>query len=455
MSPVTSFRAAPWLAALALSTSGCVTLTKPERAAQAVVKAQELRADRKLAEASAAYEKALDLDHTNLAALRGYVETRQKLGRIREAEARFTHELAANPRDAFAHEGLGLTFYAMGGARTSDAAGELAKAVELAPEQHDFRYRYGVLLVESDRWEEAVQQLAKAVEAEPRRARYRLPYAVALARLGKHREAVAELQTVLSSSPTPDEVAQAERAGQALTDPFRGFPQAAREQFELALGWLSHESLSQAQLVLDSLLEKFPDLAIVHAMSGLCAAKLDDAGRAIVALRKATELGPDLAEPRLFLGDIYNARGRPDEAREHYEAALARNPFLVDAYKRLAEGHIKAGEKDKAVARFATYLLLRPDDFDVQIARATLESELGRPEAQAAWDGIAKRFPRRPEALVGRARWYYSRGVQAPTPLERKEARAEARKSLEAALELDAENRTAAAMLGELGKLPD
>jgi hypothetical protein len=115
---------------------------------------------------------------------------------------------------------------------------------------------------------------------------------------------------------------------------------------------------------------------------------------------------------------------------------------------------VKAGERDRAADRYATYLLLKPEDFDVHVARATLETELGRPAAQPSWDDLARIFPRRPEALVGRARWYFTRGVQAPTPAERRTARAAARESLEKALDVDPENRTAAAMLAELGKLP-
>lgn len=449
-------RLAPPLAAIALVVNiGCATVSPDERAARLATQAQKLKDDRKLAEAADAYERALELDAHNLGALRGYVETRHRLGRLKESEARFSALLARTPTDAYAHAGLGLTWYAMGGTKSAEAVKAFAKAVELAPNEVDFRYRYGLLLVDSDRWEDARRELELAVKAEPKKARFRLPYALALARLGQRPQAVEQLRAVLALSPTHEEVTQAVRTGQSLTDPFRGFPQAAREQFELALGWLGHDSLAQAQQVLESLIERFPDLAIVHAMSGLCAAKMDDAGRAIVSLRKASELDPALAEPRLFIGDIYNARGRPDEAREHYEAAIERNPFLAEAYKRLAEGHVKGGDREQAAERYGLYLLLRPEDFDAQVAYAAILGELGKPETGAAWDGLAKLFPRRPEALVGRARWYFGQAARSSNPAERKEARSRARESLEQALEVDPENRTAAAILGQLGQLPD
>lgn len=439
---------------VAAALGGCTAASRAQRADEAVALAQHQKEAKRLPEAAAAYGDALDLDPGNLVALRGYVETRQKLGRLHESQDRFEHQVALAPGDAFGWEGLGLTLYAMGGSQGAAAEQALAKAAALSPGVADFHYRLGVLLVESDRWQDAKKELAAAVAQDARRARFRLPYALALARTGDRTGAVAQLDAVLALQPTREEVAQAEKTARMLVDPFRGFPQAAREQFEMALAWLGHDSLGQAQQVLESLLEKYPDLAIVHATNGLCAARMDDAGRAIVELRRASELDPELAEPRLFLGDLYAARGRPEEAREHYEAALARNPFLPDAYRRLAEQHLKDGDKDKAVSRFETYLLLRPDDFEAQVARASLLGELGRGQAGEAWDETVRAFPRRVDALVGRARWYFTRAARSTDAAERRAAVDRARTSLEKALEVDPENQAATTMLSELRKLP-
>lgn len=438
------------LFAILLLVAACAT--PQERVRTSLESAVELKGKNELAKAAAEYEKVLELEPANLVALRGLVEVHQKLGRLGELERRFSRAIEKNGDDAFAHEGLGLTLFAKAGTDGERARTELEKAVQLAPEVADFHYRLGVLLVESDRFADAKAPLAKAIALDPRRARYRLPYALVLGKTGDRPGAVAQLAKVLELGPTQDEMRVGDRTARALVDPFRGFPQAAREQYELALSWLQGDSLVQAQQVLDSLTEKFPDLAIVHATSGLLAVKMDDGGRAISEFRRAIELEPDLAEARMYLGDIYLSRGRPDAAREHFEAALARNPFLADAHRRLAEVHLKAGEKDAAANRFATYLLLRPDDFDAQAARATLLTELGRPEAGAAWDEIARLFPRRPEALISRGKYFYTRGLVTKGD-ERAEAKAKAIASLEAAVEVDQENATATALLVEARKL--
>ena len=183
----------------------------------------------------------------------------------------------------------GLSLFAAGGDMSNEARGELARAAELAPTVADFQYRLGLFFVESEQFADAKDALAKAVLLDGHNARYRLPYALGLARAGSRAEAIGQLQKVLSLEPTRDEVALAEKTARNLIDPFHGFPQAAREQFEIALNWLDHDSTSQAQQVLESLVQRYPDLAIVHAVMGLTAAKTDDASRAISELRKAID----------------------------------------------------------------------------------------------------------------------------------------------------------------------
>lgn len=443
-------RRAPFLLLATLVTGLVACATPPrERAAASLARAESLRSQRQLTEAAAAYDDALRHDPTNLVALRGLVELHHRLGRLGELEDRFREAVRRAPGDPYAHEGLGLVLFARGGGSGPEAIESLRRAATLAPEIADFQYRLGLALVESDRFAEAVAPLAAAVKAEPERARLYLPYAVALARSNDRAGAIAALGQVLRLRPTREEVALAEKTAKSLLDPFRGFPDAAREQFEIALSWLQGDAPMQARRGFEAILEKFPDLAIVHAMAGLCSAKMDDAGGAIVSFRRAMEIDPSLAEPRMYLADLYYGRGRPDSAIEHYEAALARNPFLPEAHFRLAEALRKTEKTEAALEHYTTYTLLRPGDFDAAAARATLLTDLKRTEAGAAWDELVRTFPRRVEGLVGRGRYYYVRAVESTDPAERREARRKAVESLEAAVEVDPENSTASHVLRE------
>lgn len=445
-------RTLPAVGLLAMAAS-CATVTDEQRACNDVTRGQELRTKNRPRDAAAAYAQALEEDPHNLAALRGYVELEHLIGETAPTLARFRHAVAEHPSDPYAHEGLGLALFAAGGTSAEHARDELARAADLAPETADFHYRLGLLYVESDRFEEAIKPLAKAVALDAQMVRYRLPYALALARTGDRATAVRQLTAVLSLAPTHDEVTLAEKTAKSLVNPFRAFPVAAREQWEVAMGLLDHDSPTEASQVLDSLMQRYPDIAIVHTLAGLAAAKADDASRAIYELRRAIEIDPGLAEPRLYLGDIYNSHGRPDEAREHYEAAIERNPFLADAYKRLAEVHLKSNELPEAARCYRTYLLLRPEDADALIAHAKVLEDMNSPDAGAAWDQAVEEYPTRVEVLVPRARHYFTVAAKATDPAERAHAKAECRKSLEKAIDMDSENATASAILGELDKL--
>lgn len=433
---------------------GCATLSPAERASEALERAERARISYDLNRAAAEYQVALDAEPTNLMALRGLIETHHLSGRLSELEARFSRQVALRPDDAYAHEALGLVYFAKASTHGKQAREHLEEAARLEPGVADFHYRLGILLVESDAYAEAREVLKKAVDGAPKDARYRLPYAVSLARTGDRAGAVEQLATILNLDPELWQVQRAEKTAKALLDPFRGFPAAAREQFELAMTWLSSDQATQATVVLDSLLSRYPDLAVVHSLSGLAAAKTDDAGRAIAAFRRASELDPRLAEPRMYLGDVYFSRGRPESAREHYEAAVSLNPFLPDAWHRLAEVHLKGEDRDQAALAFERYLLLRPGDVDAALVHASLVGELRRPEAGRTWDRLRVRFPQRIPVLVGHAKFWYVTGLRAGDDRRaRNEALGKAKASLQRAVELDPENATASAMLAELNRM--
>jgi tetratricopeptide (TPR) repeat protein len=449
-----SLRCGTALTIASLLGAGCATTPNSQRSLLATEKAADLRSKDKDREAAAAYTEALDFDPSNIVALRGYVEMQHRVGHTALAIARFRQAVARHPSDPYAHEGLGLALFTAGGGQSDEARAELTRATELAPTIADFQFRLGLFLVEGDNYEDASRALAKAISLDGHKAKYRVPYALALARTGDRAGATSQLQAILTLSPTKDEVALAEKTAQNLFDPFRAIPQAAREQWEIALGWLDHDATTQALQVLESLQQKYPDIAIVHSLTGLAAAKNDDASRAIYELRRAIELDPTLADPRLYLGDIYNSRGRPDNAREHYEAAVARNPFLALAYERLAEVHLHASDLEGAARLYGTYLLLRPTDHDALLAHAKVLTDLHSADAAGAWDNVAKEYPDKIEVLIGRAKYYFEVAAKAHDPKERGPAVEKCLKSLDKAMDIDPQNPTATAIKSALKKLP-
>src|SRR5204862_298942 len=142
----------------------------------------------------------------DLPTARALVEAHVKAGR---AQALIDRLIASHRDDAATHYMLGLAYFA----RSADAAGpaldELRKALALRPDDPELRYRLGIALLESEKYELALAELQRARELAPDRLQIALPLAKALQRTGDLPSAVAELRRVVTSAPSPKEVATA------------------------------------------------------------------------------------------------------------------------------------------------------------------------------------------------------------------------------------------------------
>lgn len=452
LSPFLS-RLLPLLVLLLLASLSACATTGAQKSERSYSKAEGLREKQKLSAAAKAYADAWRADQSNLDALRGMVELHHLLGKGKSLELQLRDLVRREPTNPFGHEGLGLLLFAKGAGYGEEAIKHLKLAAELAPSVADLHYRLGVALVQSDRYEAALGPLGKAVELDEKTVKYRLPLAAALSATGAEAEAMKQLSAIFTLRPTNAEIVAGERTARALLDPFRGFPESARKDFEVALSWLDADSPAQAMEGFEALLERFPDLAIVQAMVGLAAVKMDDAGKAIHAYREAAQMDSKLAEPELFLADIYFNRGRPDTAIKHYRRAIELNPFMADAHGRLAESLRRVDQMDAAVEHFRIYTLIRPDDYDAGLALATLLSDMRHPDGGEVWDELFKRYPSRSEVMVGRGRYYFVRAAEASDEEDQRVSKRKAIESLKAAVRQNAENTTASSLLQEVRRL--
>ncbi|UCD51076.1 MAG: tetratricopeptide repeat protein [Phycisphaerales bacterium] len=71
---------------------------------------------------------------------------------------------------------------------------------------------------------------------------------------------------------------------------------------------------------------------------------------AIAALTENATLSPDAPESFLALGELHLQKQEYEAAREHYEAALARDPSLSKAYYGLATAAARLGQREQASA---------------------------------------------------------------------------------------------------------
>jgi tetratricopeptide (TPR) repeat protein len=391
------------MATISSLAAGCAHQPKSD-VQDPVALAEEGQADlaaNKPAEALTAFDAALVRDPHSLAALRGRIEASRRLGHLPEVGNAATAQTASAPEDGYAWYVLGLCRFASGDERGSVQA--LLRATELLPREADAHYRLGLALFNGEKFAEAKGPLAKSVELNPRSARYRVPLASDLDRLGDHRGAVAVLAPIPELAPTAEEARLAVATSRALSEPFRGIPQESRAQLELALGYLLRDAPGLAIGPLEELIAKLPDLGAAHALLGLAAARLDEAGRAVTELKRAAELSPDAPQPHAYLAELYAGHGRPDQALAEYQLALARDPLDTATLRKLGMMEIdQPAGAAPAIATFRKLAALLPDDDPAQLllARAELFVPELVPEGRALLEKLAKRRPQDPEVLL-------------------------------------------------------
>ncbi len=96
------------------------------------------------------------------------------------------------------------------------------------------------------------------------------------------------------------------------------------------------------------------------------------------ASRKALELAPEQAESYAARGLAVSVSKRYDEAREHFETAIRKDPGLFDAYYYYARVCYEQGELEQAAHLFEQAFRVNPEDYQAMSLAATVYAGLGR-----------------------------------------------------------------------------
>jgi tetratricopeptide (TPR) repeat protein len=429
-----------WLflaAASCVTVSGQENLTAKERAALALQRGRS-------AEAVELLEPLRLAAPTDLEVTRAWAEAHVKNGSQAKALAQLEGQ-----DTAAAHFGRGLLLFSNAKQAGTGAVEAFQKAVERASAEAELHYRLGIALLESEQDEPARKSLEAALERAPQRTAWRLPLAKALHRLGRSKEAIAALREVVTNDCTPNEAATARALMDEIADPFAGFPKSAKPRLDQALGWLQVADVpQQAMSELEEIVREYPDLGVVHALLGLAAARVDDAGRAIEEFKRAIELSPDDGKPYLYLADFYASRQRTSQARELYEKALEKNPTLEAAWLKLGDSALDRQDYDRARTAFRTATRLKPDDWP---ARGKLAAVL---QLDGNWSAADRELrteidqhPNNLDAVLRLGLLHADKFVKVKSDKDRQAAKAEATRWLEKLLEEQPENALASRAL--------
>ncbi len=245
---------------------------------------------------------------------RGHVDLGLSLteaGRIAEAVAAFHRAIEIEPTNARAHNGLGVTIARQGDLDTAGRSFE--EAIRLRPTFADPYLNLGKALAESRAPEKAIEYYRDALLRRPGSAKAHLGMGEAYFQQNKHEEAATEFREAVRLDPLS---AQAYgNLGTVLL--------VAGQPFEAA------DPLERAVALNGG-------TAAVHNSLGIIYVRQRRATEAVTAFRRAIAVDPSFAQGHFNLGNTLAQAGQLEEAKAAYRRTLQVRPDHVAAQRALA-----------------------------------------------------------------------------------------------------------------------
>ncbi len=118
-----------------------------------------------------------------------------------------------------------------------------------------------------------------------------------------------------------------------------------------------------------------------------------------------TALRADSSDPVIpfNLGNVFDAQGRPADAKIAWQIAVARDPAFAEAWYNLAMAAEDEGHTDLAIAEYRRAVQARPDYSDAHFNLGLLLTKLDRfDEALAAWERFLEIEPHSGQAKIAK-----------------------------------------------------
>jgi tetratricopeptide (TPR) repeat protein len=212
--------------------------------------------------------------------------------RVDPAIRELTRAAALEPRSPAVHMLLGQAYLGKGAAEfVAEAKAEFQQARDLDPEQVIASYYIAKIDLDLGRIRSAEQELRRAIEKKPKEHYLLALLGEVRRRQGRPGEAVA-----------------------LITQALEGEPQAIPAYFYCALAWWDGKDEARAMDDLNRVLTSPYATVEAYQTAGTIHLHNNRLPEAAASFRKAAELGPDRAEPRLRLAQVMRRQGRYDMA---------------------------------------------------------------------------------------------------------------------------------------------
>jgi tetratricopeptide (TPR) repeat protein len=375
------------------------------------------------AEAKASLERALQMaqdEGANSQMLRTiHIQLGQACQRLGQAEAAAEHFGEAERTSVEAKESVRERFLAAsegeggeGEARSSPAVPILEESplAALTPSQRtEVRERVaagvaraylnmGIMRAQTQRFAQAAQMFEKAAGVAPDFPRVQSSLGVAYFNAKQYDKAIAPLQRALETSPDPAlrrllalawlNTESYDKAAELLEND----PERLRDlslQFAYGLALVKSDRAAEAERIFSGLLARNADSAELNVLLGQANAALGDFDSAVVRLRRALELKPDVPEANAALGVIYYKQGKMAEAEAAFRAELVVRPNDPRSQQNLAAVLESQQRPEEALPLLRAALQAKPDVADARyllgkILLAQGDAEGAIPQLEAA-----------------------------------------------------------------------
>jgi tetratricopeptide (TPR) repeat protein len=329
-----------------------------------------------------------------------------KQGNLQAAMDRFQAAVQVNPRDARAHDYIGVILGESG--KLNEAIVEFDQAIRLDPGVSDSHFHLGLAYKQTGRINDAISEYQEALRLNPGMVEAQYSLSAICAKLGDLDGAIRLLREVLKAVPDFGEAhynlglnlwnrykssmglrqkADLDNAQEELKTATKVQPQQATVYFvlgqvmsdrgdlisgvenlqkavdldpanpeyhyNLGLALRLKGDMEPASAQFREAIRLNPSHALAHRSLGLVLRESGDLPGAAAELRQAVTQLPEDAEGHHILGTVLLKSNDVNGAIEEFRRALALNPNLAQAHASLAQAMQRAGQKDEAQKELA------------------------------------------------------------------------------------------------------
>ncbi|MGH9755504.1 MAG: tetratricopeptide repeat protein, partial [Blastocatellia bacterium] len=349
-------------------------------------------------EAMAAYSRAIELDpkfaipHNNLG------NVYRDLSRNDEAITAYGRAIELDLKFAYPHNGLGNVYRDLG--RREEAMAAYGRAIELDPKFADPHNNLGNVYRDLGRHEEAMAAYGRAIKLDPKDTYSHNGLGNVYHDLGRHEEAMAAYGRAIELDPkfadphnnlgnVYRDLGRREEAMAAYGRAIELDPKFAAPHYGLGNVYRDLGQREEAMAAYGRAIELDPKFAYPHNNLGVVYNNLSRHEEAIAAYGRAIELDPKYAYPHYGLGNVYYALGRYEEAINAFGRAIELDPKLAAPHNNLGNVYHDLGRHEEAMAAYGRAIELDPKFADPHNGLGKVYYALGRREEAMAAFGRA------------------------------------------------------------------